>query len=133
MPRHLVAQSLLSTHSHPDMPSSPLRIRCSILHIRARGCGAFDAKPLALWVIHCLPLTFNLSSGIEREPWHVHTCLGDCLLSNYIQVKQLLLLPQESATGQARSSQTCRVGIFGRILEDVPLSLLQVSGKKSQP
>lgn len=33
------------------------------------------------WVIHCLPLTFNLSSGMEREPWHVHTCLGDCLLS----------------------------------------------------
>jgi hypothetical protein len=96
MPRHLVALCLLSTHSHPDMPSSPLTVRCSVLHIRAKEYGDFDAKPPPSEMIHCLPLTFNLSSLMEHEPWHVHTCtcahmhtcLGDCLL------------PQEKTTGQ---------------------------------
>lgn len=59
-----MALSLLSTHSHPDMPSSLLTIRCSILHRRAREYGDFDAQAPS-------PLGDSLSaSDIQLELWN---------------------------------------------------------------
>lgn len=137
-----MALYLLSKHSHPDMPSSPLAIGCSHLHTRARQYDGFDAKPP--------PPGDSLSaSDIQLELWgwsvslgtctraHKHTCtharVTACSLTIF-RSNSLPCCPRRGAQVKVLSSQTCRAVIFfGKILKDVPFSLLHVSGRSPSP